>query len=52
MKSLAWNYYFYVEATGDITSRYGTEMIARLSFWCDMVKIVGKYSADRKEIRE
>ena len=43
MKSLAWNYYFYVEAEGDITSIYGTEMLARLSFWCDSVKVAGRY---------
>lgn len=49
MKSLAWNYYFYVEAEGDITSVYGTEMIARLSFWCEIVKIVGQYSLRKKE---
>ncbi len=44
MKSIAWNYYFYVEAEGDITNEYGREMIARLSFWCDTVKIVGRYN--------
>lgn len=43
MKELAWNYYFYVEAEGDITSVYGKEMIARLSFWCDKLKIVGQF---------
>ncbi len=45
MKSLAWQYYFYVEAQGDITGEYGREMIARLSFWCDMLKVVGRYTA-------
>ncbi len=44
MKSLAWNYYFYVEAEGDINSERGREMIARLSFWCESVKITGRYS--------
>lgn len=52
MKCLAWNYYFYVEAEGDITSIYGTEMLARLSFWCETVKIVGQYSIKKKEQRQ
>ncbi len=50
-KSLAWNYYFYAEAEGDVTSIYGKEMLARLSFWCDKVKIVGQfYRALEEEI--
>ncbi len=44
MKNLAWKYYFYVEAEGDIDSEYGKEMLARLSFWCESVKIAGRYS--------
>lgn len=47
MKSLAWNYYFYVEAEGDADGEYGREMIARLSFWCEIVKIVGRYTIKR-----
>ena len=43
MRSLAWKYYFYVEAEGDVTSVYGTEMLARLSFWCDTLKVAGRY---------
>ena len=51
MRSLAWQYYFYVEAEGDITGEYGREMIARLSFWCDMLKVVGRYAAKKEEVR-
>ena len=43
MKSLAWKYYFYVEAEGDIDGEYGREMLARLAFWCESVKIAGRY---------
>ena len=47
MKSLAWNYYFYVEAEGDVDGEYGKEMLARLSFWCESVKIAGRYKVQR-----
>ena len=50
MKTLAWNYYFYVEAEGDITGICGTEMLARLSFWCEMLKVVGRYTR-KKELQ-
>lgn len=51
MKSLAWQYYFYVEAEGDVTGEYGREMLARLTFWCDMVKVVGRYTTKKEEIQ-
>ena len=47
MKSLAWNYYFYVEAEGDIDGEYGREMLARLSFWCESIKIAGRYKVKK-----
>ncbi len=43
MKSLAWNYYFYAEIDGDVHSEYGKEMMARLTFWCETVKVAGRY---------
>lgn len=43
MKELIWNYYFYVELEGDITSNEGKDMIKALSIFCDKLKIVGIY---------
>ena len=41
-KQKAWEYYFYVEADGDIDTDEGREMLDRLSEVCNLVKIVGK----------
>ncbi|MBO4548731.1 MAG: bifunctional chorismate mutase/prephenate dehydratase, partial [Abditibacteriota bacterium] len=43
LKSLAWQYYFYLEAGGDIFSPRGSEMLERLRDNCDMLKIAGSY---------
>ena len=43
MKELQWNYYFFVEADGDINSSDGQEMIRQLKTVCDRLKIVGTY---------
>ena len=40
----AWEYYFYVEAEGDIDTPEGSQMITRLKDVCNLVKIAGKYS--------
>jgi len=44
MKELLWQYYFYVEAEGNIDSREGRDMIRELSAFCDQLKIIGSYS--------
>ena len=46
MKELLWQYYFYVEAEGNIDSEEGEAMIAELSPYCDKLKIVGTYIKD------
>ena len=46
IKMRAWQYYFYVEAEGDITSERGAAMIAELSEQCSSVKIVGHFSSE------
>ena len=46
IKMRAWQYYFYVEAEGDITSESGAAMIAELSEQCSSVKIVGHFSSE------
>ena len=44
MKELLWEYYFYVEAEGNIKSEKGKEMMAELSEYCDRLKFVGTYT--------
>ena len=43
MKELLWNYYFFVEADGDINSSDGQDMIRQLKTVCDRLKVVGTY---------
>jgi prephenate dehydratase len=43
MKKLSWQYYFYVEAEGDVTTENGNEMMKELSNYCDKLKAVGSY---------
>ena len=43
MKELLWNYYFFVEADGDINTEKGKEMLKELSANCDRLKLVGAY---------
>ena len=45
MKELLWQYYFYVEADGNIHTPKGREMLDELSAFCDRLKVVGTYSA-------
>ena len=45
MKELLWQYYFYVEADGNIHTDEGKAMLADLSEFCDRLKVVGTYSA-------
>ncbi len=44
MKELLWQYYFYVEAEGNIHSPEGQEMLRALSVFCDRLKPVGTYA--------
>ncbi|MBQ9773509.1 MAG: chorismate mutase [Clostridia bacterium] len=48
MKELLWQYYFYVEAEGDVYTEAGEWMMRELSFFCDRLKLVGTYYNDRK----
>lgn len=43
MKELLWEYYFYVEAEGNIQSEAGQNMLEELSEFCDKLKFVGTY---------
>lgn len=44
MKELLWQYYFYVEAEGDLHSADGENMLRALSVFCDQLKPVGCYT--------
>ena len=43
MKSLMWQYYFYVEAQGDIYSTKGKSCLRELKECCDKIKVIGSY---------
>lgn len=43
MKELLWQYYFYVEAEGDIYGEEGVQCIEEMKHCCDRIKIVGSY---------
>ncbi len=45
LKTLMWNYYFYVEGEGDIRSENGRAMMAELGGVCDRLKLLGTYPA-------
>lgn len=44
MKELLWQYYFYVEAEGNISTDEGKAMMAELSEYCDRLRAVGTYT--------
>ena len=43
MKDLQWNYYFYIEAEGNINNQNGKDMLRELSALCAGLKLVGTY---------
>ena len=43
MKELLWQYYFYVEAEGNIQTENGATMMEALGEYCDKLKFVGTY---------
>ncbi|MBP5160048.1 MAG: bifunctional chorismate mutase/prephenate dehydratase, partial [Lachnospiraceae bacterium] len=43
MKSLAWQYYFYIEANGDGTRGNEERMITALQATCDKLKVLGSF---------
>lgn len=46
MKELLWQYYFYVEAEGNVNSAAGDIMMRELSAFCDRLKLVGTYTKE------
>ena len=45
VKDSNWQYYFYVEAEGNINGTDGQDMLCELKKYCDELKAVGNYSA-------
>lgn len=43
MKELLWQYYFYVEAEGNISTEEGAAMLRELENYCDRLKSLGTY---------
>ena len=43
MRELMWNYYFFVEAEGNINTQNGKDMLQELSAICGGLKLVGSY---------
>ena len=46
MKELLWQYYFYVEAEGNVNTPDGQAMLGELALFCDKLKVVGTYVKD------
>ena len=46
MKTLMWNYYFYVELDGDVESQDAKDMMKALEVFCDKLKLVGTYKTN------
>lgn len=48
MKDLLWQYYFYVEAEGDVYTEAGEWMMRELGLFCDRLKLAGTYFSEKK----
>ncbi len=46
MKNLQWNYYFYIEAEGNVDTENGNDMLKELSAVCAKLRMVGSYYAN------
>ena len=44
VKELLWEYYFYLEAEGDIFSPRGQQMLRDMEPFCDRIKVIGTFS--------
>lgn len=52
MKELLWNYYFFIEAEGNVNSVNGQDMLKELSAICARLKLVGSYQTFRFDGKE
>lgn len=44
VKELLWEYYFYLEAEGDIFSAKGQQMLRDMEPFCDRIKVIGTFA--------
>ena len=51
LREVSWQYYFFVEAVGDIYSEKGQQMLHRLDKYCNKIKFIGSFK-DVKELSE
>ena len=51
LKEVSWQYYFFIEAVGDIFSQKGQEMLKELGQYCNTIKLVGSFK-DVKQLSE
>ena len=51
VREKAWQYYFYVEGQGNLSSGEGGQMLSLLSRQCETLKVVGQFTAET-ELRE
>lgn len=47
MKELMWQYYFYIELEGNINTKNGKKMLQEMQAFCDKLKVVGTYLANK-----
>ncbi len=47
LKDSPWDYYFFIELDGDVNSKEGQLMIAKLAKICDCLKISGNYKSQK-----
>ena len=48
LKGLQWNYYFYIEAEGNVHNENGRDMMRELSAICARLKLVGTFSNNQR----
>lgn len=48
MKDMNWQYYFYTEIEGKITTEKGQQMLKELGSECEMLKVIGSYKPNCK----
>ena len=49
MKGLEWQYFFYIEAEGNVSNENGRNLIRELSAICARLKLVGAYYTEKSE---
>ena len=50
MKDFLWQYYFYVEAEGDVYTDAGEWMMRELGLFCDRLKLAGSYFNEKNNL--